>query len=215
MLRFAVFCASFSLCVSAISADEPKLATRPISEADSVLAVYWEDWGLASAGDPAIILVAWPDGHIIKSGNRLKGGPPYRSCRIDAKKVTQLLARFDKEGLFAQEEIKQSHAVIDGQFISILIKSGKREVHMASSHELFTESDEIDHNGARLERRCLLDVLRQAPADYLFYRVVWSETRARMADLVPDATLPVAGKPVMKAGVLTWQGPERQRTNTR
>jgi hypothetical protein len=208
MLRSAVFCFILSLCGSA-SAEEPKSATRPISEADSVLAVYWEDWALGSFKEPTIILVAWPDGRIIKSGDRLKGGPPYRSCRIDPKKVTQLLARFDKEGLFAQEESKQSHAVIDGQFISILIKSGKRQVHMASSHELFTESDEIDHNGARLERRCLLDVLRQAPADYLFYRVVWSETRARIANLVPDETVPIAGKQVMKAGVLSWQGPER------
>src|SRR5262249_23558051 len=71
---------------------------------DSVLAVYREDWGLASSGEPAIILVAWPDGHIIWSGDRLKGGAPYRAGHADPKRVTALLARFHKDGLFADEK---------------------------------------------------------------------------------------------------------------
>src|SRR5579862_3387963 len=101
MLRFAVSSLLFSLCVSALLADEPKQAMLPISEADSVLAVYLEDFGFASRGVPAIILVAWPDGYIVWSGDRLKGGPPYRAGHVDPKKVATLLARFDKDGLFA------------------------------------------------------------------------------------------------------------------
>jgi len=50
------------LTASELSADEPKPAMRPISEAESVLAIYREDWSLGSSGEPAIIFAAWPDG---------------------------------------------------------------------------------------------------------------------------------------------------------
>ena len=58
--------AAYSLLVGIIvpepSAQEPKPAMRPITDAESILAVYREDWGLHSSGEPAIIFAAWPDG---------------------------------------------------------------------------------------------------------------------------------------------------------
>src|SRR5262245_55601563 len=147
MLRSAVGSFLFSLCVSALSAEEPKRTMRPISEADSVLAVYREDWGLVSSGEPAIILVAWPDGHIIWSGDRRQGGAPYRAGHADPKRVTALLARFHKDGLFADEKLNQAHFGPDSQFLTVFIKSGKKHVKMQSWHELFKASDKVvvDH----------------------------------------------------------------------
>ena len=84
------------------------------------------------------------------------------------------------------------------------------QVKMRSWHELFEESDKVvvDHRGvAALDGRRRLDVLREAPAEYLFFRTVWSDTRGRLNDLLPTESSASAGKPVMKSGVLTWQEP--------
>src|SRR5262245_57227957 len=109
MWRFVASSLVFALCVSAVAADDVKTTTRPITEADSVLAVYREDWGLSSSGDPAIIFAAWIDGHVVWSNDRLKGGAPYRTGRADPRAVTALLARLDKDGLFADEKLNQAH----------------------------------------------------------------------------------------------------------
>jgi hypothetical protein len=198
------------LNASELSADDPKPAMRPISDAESVLAVYREGLGLVSSGEPAIILAAWPDGYIVWSGDRLKGGPPYRAGHIDPRRVAALLARFDQDGLFADERLNASHSGPDSQFITVFIKSGRKQVGMSSWHELFEEGGRavVDHNGvSHLGGRHKLDVLRKAPADYLFFRLVWSETRSTLVDLIPGESNASGGKPVIKARKLSWQEP--------
>ncbi len=206
----AVYLLLLGLYLPKSSADEPKLATRPISDAESVLAVYREDWGRASSGEPAMIFTAWPDGFIVWSGDRLLGGPPYRAGHSDPRKVTALLTRFEQDGLFADKRLNDAQVGPDSQFTTVFIKSGKKQVEMSSWHELYEEPGKsvVDHNGVSgLGGRLRLDVLRRAPADYLFYRVVWSETRNKLVDLIPAESTAIAGKPVMKAGRLYWQEP--------
>jgi hypothetical protein len=161
------------LNASELSADDPKPAMRPISDAESVLAVYRQDWGLRSSGAPAMIFAAWPDGFMIWSDDRLMGGPPYRSGHVAPKKVTALLTRFDQDGLFANKGLNDAHFGPDSQFTTILVKSGKKKVEMSSWHELMEDSDKLvaDHHGAGfLDGRRRLDVRRKAPAEYLFFR---------------------------------------------
>jgi hypothetical protein len=208
MLRFITCFPTVALCAGVIAADDRKTAVRPISEAETVIAVYREDWGLFSRGN-AIILVAWLDGKVVWSEDRLKGGAPYRTGHIDPKRVTALLARFEKEGLFANEKLNRGHTGADSQHITVFIKSGKRQVKMESWHELFEESGKYVgyHEGMQpLEGRRRLDVLSKQPADYLFFRFIWSETRGRLTELIPSESKPSAGKPFLE-GVMTWQEP--------
>jgi hypothetical protein len=211
MLCYIIFISLFLLSSSALAVDDPKEITRPITEADSVVAVYWDDWGHFASKGPTIILLAWPDGHIIWSGDRLKGGAPYFTGDIDPKKVATLLARFDKDGLFADEKLSHLDRAIHSQFITVFIKSGKKKVEMQSWHELMEGTYDVvaDQRGVTsdLEGRRRLDVLRKAPADYLFYRFVWTETRAKVTDLIPLERIASAGKPFMRAGVLSWKEP--------
>jgi hypothetical protein len=122
----AVYFLLLGSIVPKLSAQEPKPAIRPISNAESVLAVYRQDWGLFSGGKPAIIFAAWPDGFVVWSGDRLKGGPPYRAAHIDPRRVTALLSRFDKDGLFADERLNDAKIGPDSQFTTLFIKSGKK-----------------------------------------------------------------------------------------
>ncbi len=210
MRRLAVSSLLLGLYVPKLRADEPKPASRPISEAESVLAVYRENHGLIASEEPAIIIAAWSDGFIVWSGDRLKGGAPYRAGRVDPKRVTALLTRLDKDGLLTDESLERPNFGPDSPFTTILVKSGKKQVEMCSWHELHEATDGlvVDHHGvSRLEGRRRLDVMRKAPADYLFYRFVWAETRSKMADLIPGESTASGGKLVMKAGKLSWQEP--------
>jgi hypothetical protein len=210
MFFSSVCCLPLAFCLAALSPGEPNQTLRPISEADSVLAVYREDWGLASSGAPAVLLVAWPDGHIVWSSDRLKGGPPYYTGSTSPKKVAALLARFEKDGLLADEKLNDPQFGPDSQFTTLLIKRGKQQAKMQSWHELFEVSDSmvVDHHGVQsLRGRRRLDVLRKAPKDYLFFRLVWSETRGKLNDLIPAQGTVSAGKPFLKVGVLSWQEP--------
>src|SRR6516164_2031205 len=65
-------------------ADE-KQATIPITEADTVLAVYAEDWTLWNTDIYRIIIAIWPDGHVVWSENRLGGGAPYCTGKVDPR----------------------------------------------------------------------------------------------------------------------------------
>jgi hypothetical protein len=37
--------------------------------------------------------------------------------------------------------------------------------------------------------------------------MVWSETRSKLSELIPDESRQSAGEPVMRASVLTWREP--------
>ena len=206
----AVYPLLLGLTTSDPSAEEPKPTTRPISEAKSVLAIYREDWGLRSSGEFAIIFAAWPDGFIIWSGDNQMGGSPYRAGRVDPKRVSALLARFETDGLFADESFNRGNFGPDSRFTTILVKSEKKQVEMRSWHESYEERGGLvvdDHGVSQLNGRRRLDVLRKAPAEYLFYRFVWSETRSRLVNLIPCESKAIAGKPVMQGGKLSWQEP--------
>jgi hypothetical protein len=135
-MRTAIISGFLALIAASGRGGEPNQTIRPITEAQAVIAVYREDWGLASAGQPAIIFAAWPDGHIVWSDDRIQGGPPYRSGQSDPRKFAKLLARFESDGLFANEKLNQANFGPDSQFITVLIKSTKKQVKMMSWHEL-------------------------------------------------------------------------------
>jgi hypothetical protein len=197
------------VAVSALPAADPPPVVRPISEAESVLAVFYDDWALAGARDPALILAGWPDGRVVWSGDRLRGGPPYREGRIAAKKVTGLLGRLERDGHFADKGLNAGYVDWHDEFQTVLIKSGKKQVEMRSRHELVEEAGRgvaVHWELPRpAERR--LDVLRDAPRDYLYFRLVWTETRNKLTDLIPAEGTPTAGTAVKEGGVFSWHEP--------
>ena len=161
-------------------------ATRPISDAESVLAVYREVWGRASSDTTAIIFAAWPDGFIVWSDDHLDGGPPYRSGRVDPRKVTALLTRFDQDGLFAHERLNNEHCGPHLPFTTVFIKSNNKHVMMRSWHELMEGSNEwvCDQDGETvLDGRHRLDVLRKAPPEYASFYTIRLEAEALGAKL--------------------------------
>src|SRR5207302_434840 len=96
-------CVCLLICLSSVFAlaAQERPRPRPIEKADTVIAIYSQDWGLASAGNPTIILAIWPDGRVVWSKDRLCGGSPYFTGQVDPEVVETLVSRFEKDGLFA------------------------------------------------------------------------------------------------------------------
>lgn len=201
--------AVISVSCSTVLAADSETAARPIEEADSVLAIYPEDWGRVSPTRvPAIILAIWPDGHVVWSKDRINGGAPYFTGHVDPEKVTTLLSGLEHDGLFADKKLNNAHFGPDSNFTTLLVKSGKKDVKMQSWHERSEANGKAiadSHGASGLNGQRRLDVLRKEPADYLHYRLVWSETRGKLTDLIPNVGTPVSGKTVMKDGSLVWQ----------
>jgi hypothetical protein len=208
-LQIIVICLGLNAAIIAIGGDEPHDTVKPITEAGSVIAVYYNDWRLLSSGGPAIIFVAWPDGTVVWSDDPVKGGAPYRAGRVEPQKVATLLEEFEKEGIFDEKELNAPHFGPDSEFVSVLIKSGTKQVKMESWHELTKDfALSVGANGVPAGQRIpRLKWLREMDVEELFFRLVWSETRAKLSKLISCDSKPTAGFPVMKAGVLSWQEP--------
>ena len=103
------------------------------------------------------------------------------------------MARFEKDGLFADKKLNQALFGPDSEFITVFVKSGKRQVKMESWHELMeAQSTLVVTSGCAcaLGGRSRLKVLRKEPSYYLFYRFVWGEIRGRLAELIPAEAIP-------------------------
>jgi hypothetical protein len=180
---------------------------RPIYGANTVLALY--QVGGTWNANLSLILAIWPDGHAVWSKDRLSGGPPYYEGEIEPQSVTKMVAWLKKDGLFAHRSLRETHIGVDAPYTTILIKSGKQVLQMESSHEIFEANGKnvgTKDGVALLDGEHRLNELRKQPASYLFYRLVWSETRSRLIDLLPPSGKPSGGKLIFAVpGRVYWQ----------
>jgi hypothetical protein len=138
------------------------------------------------------------------------GSPPYRTGRVDPTRVADVIARFEQDGLFADKKLTEVYLGPGSPYLSILIRSGKKHIDMASWHEVYEVGGRLVEDGLGirgLEGRPRLAILRESQADWLFYRFVWSETKGKLIDLIPAESLPTDGKPFMDNGELYWREP--------
>ncbi len=201
MIHFGTLAA---FILNAVPAD-----VRPITQADVVIAVYAQDWGLASEGMPKLILTAWPDGHVVWSENRVKGGAPYLTGQVSPARVSAVLEQVERDGVFRDKRLAQPCFGPDSSFTTILFRKAPRELKMESWHDLAEVDGHVIARSCALtplgrnERR--LELLKKEPAEYLYYRVVWGELRALASSLIPSVNRPATGELVMKAGVMAWR----------
>src|SRR5262245_18860206 len=161
---------------------------RPITQADAVLAVYYENvtryWL-----DAGLIFAAWPDGHLIWTPDRLEGGPPYYAATIDPQTVTATLTRFEEEGLFAYPDLSRCSLGPHSYYQVIFLQSGENRLKMASDHEIGQGPAEEDRFRAlvELKDRPRVEALAAEPAWYLHYQLIWCELRRSLEGLIPPA----------------------------
>ncbi|HXV63050.1 MAG TPA: hypothetical protein VEK15_20285 [Vicinamibacteria bacterium] len=184
---------------------------RPITNADTVLAIYTKNFGLQSPGTTQLVVAAWGDGRIVWSDDPLEGGPPYRTAAFPSAQLETLLARLDEDGIFDIEELAHPQFGSDSPFTSILVKLGAKRLELRSWHELHEKGSQAIATSRGIvarEGRRRLDVLRSDTPEYLFFRLVWAELRARATSLIPKSGNLVDGHVVIESGALSWREQE-------
>jgi len=209
--------ATLTAAMALISAPAPRdAAPRPITQSESMLALYVEDHGRAPGGQDrsALILAIWPDGQAVWSEDGITGGPPYRTGQVDADGLKSLHEQIVLDGAFDMPELSRSRFGPDSRFTTLLVKSGGKSLAMQSWHELFEEGGKIvvgDHGARALEVQLRLAALKEEPAEYLFYRFVWSELQSRMLRLLPDESQTIEGEFVRSHDGVAWRESDSNR----
>lgn len=190
---------------SVATAAEPK----PITDADAVLAIYNEDWGLGAADGPQLIFCLWDDGTLVWSDDQLKGGVPFRSAHLPPETLSKTLEQLDNRGAFEMPESNRSHWGPDSSFTRIVLRGQNKELEITSWHELYEAEGKAIAASYGLRGlkpgEKLLSALAKEPAEYLHFRMTWLEVRLAAANLIPKSGTPIAGTANMKAGKLSWQ----------
>lgn len=182
--------------------------TKAISEAESVLAIFTNDWGRGSHEGPRLILSVWGDGTIVWSQDGLRGGAPYFESKIAAAEISSMLKRFDDLGAFDVPRLGQANFGPDSKFTTILVRTEGKELQMDSWHELYEANGKViaaDQGLTGLEGKKLLQALSEQPAEYLHYRLTWLQLRFEAAKLIPSSGNKTVGVPNMLHGKLSWQ----------
>ncbi len=208
MVRVAYLSVVTSIAVLLVVAAYGAQPTRrTLDDANCMLAIWNEDWGLASSGDPKLVLAVWKDGYVAWSEQRIAGGGPYRTGRVDPKLVASFCSNLDRDGLFAQQ-CRMSYWGPDSFFTAIRAQFGKKKLQMDSWHELAESHGKVvalSGGLTPLGGRSLFEALKTEPAEYLFFRFLWSEVRSRAAGLVPSDGSLVNGRLVKQRGAIVWE----------
>jgi hypothetical protein len=194
------------LAATAIGQPPPGTGGRPVSTADSILAVYHRPGWVFPPKGPVLVFAAWGVGTAIWSGDRRAGGPPYRTGRVDPTRVATALARIEADGYFENEAFNLLHMGYDACSTVLLVKSGKKAVRMESWHELYERDGVVAGDKGLVhmpDRR--LTALKREPADYLHYRLAWSELRGHFTSLIPTESRPIKGELYYDAGEVYWR----------
>ena len=180
---------------------------RPITDAETIFAIYVEDWRFNSDGTKLIVAI-WDDGHVVWSENQTYGGGPYRYANVDQSELLALIADIDDDGYFRDTTLERANFGPDSRFATILVSSKDHKLKMQSFHEL------LDHSS--LEKTAMSDKSRtffetklgklsQSNADELYYRLAWAELRLRFWKVIPEDSKSEHGQVVVRDGKLFWQ----------
>ena len=182
---------------------------RPITDADSVFAIYVQSYGLSTNGraPDRLIFAAWPDGRVIWSENLTQGGKPYRTANIHPAMLEKVFTEIKRDGYFKDPSIAKSQFGPDATTTVIYVRTKRDQLRMQSWHELYEASGKVVATEAGLvplTGRSRPEVLRGAAAEYLYYRLAWSELRLAAAALVPAESQVVAGNFEIRKDKAIW-----------
>lgn len=89
---------------TASSTTQP-VATAPAATTRPVAAVWYHSSGppIPNPEPRRLIVGVWGDGRVVWSDDRMTGGKPYRTARIERQRVEQLAADLDAAEFFAEQ----------------------------------------------------------------------------------------------------------------
>ena len=116
---------------------------KSITDAETVVAIYTNDWGLRSSSGPKLIVCLWGDGSIVWSDDKVNGGPPYFTAQVKPEVVSATFKKLLDIGVFDVPRLKQSNFGPDSKFTTILVRTEGKELKMDSWHELYESGGKV------------------------------------------------------------------------
>jgi hypothetical protein len=118
-----------------------------------------------------------------------------------------LLSHLDEDGVFDINNLTQPQFGPDSEVTTIILKLSGKQLKMGSWHELVEDGRRgiVRKTGIVSDERPRFEVLQEEPQDYLFYRFVWAEIRARALSLIPTSGDILDGEVIRKSGNMSWQ----------
>ncbi len=166
------------------------LSTAHAATNAPTLIIYRFADGPARTGEIGFPVIAalWPDGQIVWSESRIKGGPPYRQGKFPREKLDALLGTLEHKQVFADAAQFRGNFGPDAGYTTIAIDDGRRRVRIESWHETFEQNTNLVATAAgitTLRGAKREDVLRKQPEAYRRLRTTWSEIRQAVEALIP------------------------------
>lgn len=163
---------------------------RPISRAQCVLAIYEEDWGIASSKGPELILALWGDDRIVWSEDPIHGGRPFHTAQLRPGTLDEFVHWLEKAGRFEDRTLRQPWVTWDSRFTTMVTRCNGRELLMRWSPDVGSVDPDATH-----------DTL----TTYKHFRTVWDELRRRSANLIALPGEATSGKLIADHGTLVWR----------
>ena len=138
-----------------------------------------------------VIMVAFLDGRVIWSADRILGGAPYYIADVGEGKVRELLPLLSESVDFDDPALTQPYYPPDGYSTRLSLCASRADsLQMRSRHEV-TESETPDvlvdelGRGIPLLGRSQEEVLSQGPESYRRFRKTWSRWQDLFFGLIP------------------------------
>ncbi|WP_193215146.1 hypothetical protein [Luteolibacter marinus] len=144
-----------------------------------------------------VLLVAWPDGTVIWSGNAGEGGPPYQVAHRGPDQIRDFLASMEKKGLFKKDADFLNHLGPDASYHSIVVRQGRKSAELSSWHECFEANPKLvatSHGITSLDGARREEVLRGDTPEYREFRGLWESIRRFGRELTSHGGEPWNGK---------------------
>lgn len=150
---------------------------------------------------PRFLAVVWASGRIAWSRDQQKGGAPYLAGQVEPARVTAILDRYEKRGVFAKASLRRLWFGPDSSYHQVWLSSGARRARLQTWHELFEENPKtvvINGGVTALNGRDREEVIRNDTPEFREFRSVWRDLRADVAALIPGGGEPFEGVMVFK-----------------
>jgi hypothetical protein len=201
----------FALCLFSSTllpfGNEPTQPTDRRAIDDAAIACFTRAGMTRQKTFPGLIVAIWPDGQAIWSNDRLQGGAPYLTGTVEKTKLEAVLSQIEKDGFLSDKVLAGLRYGPDAGYTTMKVKTAKQSLEMGSWHELYEANGKVvatDHGLQGRGDKTKLAVLKEQPAQFLYYRMAWSDLRFLMVSLIPTNGQPVQGQLDFDAGYVFW-----------
>jgi hypothetical protein len=168
---------------------------RPVTGIEDVLVIYSQDSGIASGGEPRLILALWPDGKIVWSRDYVAGGPPYFGGAVVPHTLRNFLSRLKSDGRLGDKRLVRPRVSFESEFSTILARVEGREFRLQSDHEI---------QAARGSGRTSDGIVEQKSGDRHF-QAVWRDILTQATGFITKNGVGIDGDLKSKHAVITWE----------